>query len=42
MIPFILGFICGFAGTGLFYAMICLAKSRGKLSRAEEKWNDKD
>lgn len=38
MIPFVLGFICGFALAILIFFIFIIARASGIASREEEKW----
>lgn len=40
MIPFILGFIGGFAFAILIFSIVAVVKASSRASREEEKWND--
>lgn len=42
MIPFILGFIGGFAFTILIFSIVAVAKASSRASREEERWNETD
>lgn len=40
LLSFILGIICGVFASAFVLLLFCVMKSRSKVSRAEERWNE--